>query len=58
LSVKSLDWFDALVQDGITKVGATLNNMKPELVLGADIVSNLFLLAAQVTPERSCIIPT
>ncbi|KAI0001730.1 putative methyltransferase-domain-containing protein [Russula vinacea] len=31
LSVKLLDWFDALAQDA-------LNNMKPELVLGADIL--------------------
>src|SRR5258707_13896367 len=44
LSVKSLDWFDALAQDGVHNVQATLNNMRPELVLGADIVSNLLLL--------------
>jgi hypothetical protein len=42
-----LDWFDALAQDGIIKIGAALNDMKPELVLGADIVSNLFLLIAR-----------
>jgi hypothetical protein len=47
LSVKSLDWFDALAQDGVPSIEATLNNMKPELVLGADIVSNLFLLVAR-----------
>jgi hypothetical protein len=39
-----LDWFDALAQDGLPTVEATLNKMKPELVLGADIVSKLLVL--------------
>ena len=40
LSVKSLDWFDALAQDRVPEVRASLNAIKPDLVLGADIVSH------------------
>ncbi|KAF8482058.1 putative methyltransferase-domain-containing protein [Russula ochroleuca] len=45
LSVKSLDWFDALAQDGVPSIEATLNNMKPELVLGADILYHPDMIA-------------
>jgi len=38
LSVKSLDWFDALAMDRAPNIQATLNNINPDLVLGADIL--------------------
>ena len=44
LSVKSLDWFDAMVQARVPDVQASLNSIKPDLVLGADIVSNSLLV--------------
>lgn len=47
-----MDWFDALAQDGVTKVQATLETMKPEFVLGADIVSSLLRLIARALLKR------
>ena len=47
LSVKSLDWFDALAQDRVPEVRASLNAIKPDLVLGTDIVSHLSLAASR-----------
>jgi len=47
LSVKSLDWFDALGQDRVPEVRAFLNSIKPDLVLGADIVSNISFVATR-----------
>jgi len=38
LSVKSLDWFDALTMDHVPDIQATWNNINPDLVLGADIL--------------------
>jgi len=38
LSVRPLDWFDALAPDRVPNVQASLNSIKPDLVLGADIL--------------------
>ena len=54
MSVKSLDWFDALAQDGIPNVEATLSNMKPELVLGADIVSKFLFCCSDLSQRHTC----
>jgi len=42
-----LDWFDALAQDRVPDVQASLKTIKPDLVLGADIVSDLSLVASR-----------
>jgi hypothetical protein len=48
-----------LAQDSVPNVEAILNDVKPEVVLGADIVSFLlyfwFFDPFQATPARSCI---
>ena len=41
-----MDWFDALERDRVPEVRASLNSIKPDLVLGADIVSNISSVAA------------
>jgi len=38
LSVKPLDWFDALAMDRVPNIQAALNSINPDLVLGADIL--------------------
>ncbi|KAI0304591.1 putative methyltransferase-domain-containing protein [Russula brevipes] len=45
LSVKLLDWFDALAPDRVPSVQASLNKIKPDLVLGADILYHPDMIA-------------
>jgi hypothetical protein len=49
LFVKSLDWFDSLAGDRVRDLIAFMDNVGPDLILGADIVSDV----APVVVQRS-----
>jgi len=50
-----LDWFDAHAHDRVPDVQASLNTIKPDLVLGADIVSRLSHVASRTfSPLTPC----
>ncbi|KAH9982779.1 hypothetical protein BGW80DRAFT_1161662 [Lactifluus volemus] len=45
LYVKSLDWFDALAEDQVPNIRSFLDGIKPDLVLGADILYHPDMIA-------------